>query len=402
MNETMHPQRAEPPLALPMSAFLDDAPSSFVPPQITQKRFSVISWVGGIVEWCFGLACLLVMLAVLASIPILQFFSLGYLLESGGRIARTGKLREGLIGIRTAARFGGMIVCCWLFLLPVRFVADLARSAALIEPDSPVAKNWRFGLLALTALTVFHLVTALANGGRIRHFLSPFNLYFIVRKMIAGGFYQRTRDAVWDAVMDLRLAYYFRLGLLGFVAAMAWILIPVTLIALGRSTIPLAPLFGIAGAFLLAFVVMYLPFMQLRFAQLNQFLAAFNLLEIRRVYARAPWMFAFAFIMTLLFALPLYLLKIEVVPQEAAWLPSLVFILFIYPSRLLAGWALARATRRETPRHWFFRWTGRLPFLPVAAFYVLVIFFTQFTSWSGIWSLYEQHAFSLPVPFVGL
>jgi hypothetical protein len=37
----------------------------------------------------------------------------------------------------------------------------------------------------------------------------------------------------------------------------------------------------------------------------------------------------------------------------------------------------------------------------VAGFYVLIVFFTQFTSWTGVWSLYEQHAFLVPVPFFG-
>ena len=33
---------------------------------------------------------------------------------------------------------------------------------------------------------------------------------------------------------------------------------------------------------------------------------------------------------------------------------------------------------------------------------VVIVFFTQYLSWSGVWSLYEQHAFLLPVPFVGM
>jgi hypothetical protein len=98
----------------------------------------------------------------------------------------------------------------------------------------------------------------------------------------------------------------------------------------------------------------------------------------------------------------LYLLKIEMVPREAAWLPSLVFLAFIFPARLLTGWALGRAVPRKTPRHWFFRWTGRLAFLPAASFYVTIVFFTQYTSWNGVWSLYEQHAFLVPVPFFGM
>ena len=39
--------------------------------------------------------------------------------------------------------------------------------------------------------------------------------------------------------------------------------------------------------------------------------------------------------------------------------------------------------------------------LPVVAAYVLIVFLAQYTSWGGLWSLYEQHAFLLPVPFLG-
>jgi hypothetical protein len=140
----------------------------------------------------------------------------------------------------------------------------------------------------------------------------------------------------------------------------------------------------------------------MRLAATNRLMAVFDWRATRREFARAPWAFAFSFVITLLFALPLYLLKIEIVPREAAWLPSLVFIIFILPARLLTGWALSRAARRQQPRHWFFRWTGRLPFLPAALFYVLIVFFTQYTSWNGAWSLYEQHAFLVPVPFFGM
>jgi len=39
-----------------------------------------------------------------------------------------------------------------------------------------------------------------------------------------------------------------------------------------------------------------------------------------------------------------------------------------------------------------------LVFWPAATAYVVVVFFTQFTSWNGVWSLFEQHAFLVPVP----
>jgi hypothetical protein len=69
------------------------------------------------------------------------------------------------------------------------------------------------------------------------------------------------------------------------------------------------------------------------------------------------------------------------------------------PARLLSGLAFGRAIRREMARHWFFRWTSRLSMLGVVTVYVVIVFFSQCAAWGGIFGLYEQHAFLLPVPF---
>ena len=100
-------------------------------------------------------------------------------------------------------------------------------------------------------------------------------------------------------------------------------------------------------------------------------------------------------------AIPLYLLKIEMVPREAAWLPSLLFVGFLFPARLACGWAYARGAPARTARHWVWRGMGRLGMVPDRRLYVLIVFLAQYTSWGGVWSLYEQHAFLLPVPFLG-
>ncbi|HZY87643.1 MAG TPA: hypothetical protein VFE78_22580, partial [Gemmataceae bacterium] len=318
------------------------------------------------------------------------------------RVARTGRLRNGFIGVRLAARLGSAIAASWLLLLPVRIVAGMAHSANVIDPGGTVDRGWRIGLLVLIGATALHVAAACARGGRLRYFVWPFNVFWLLRRLLRGGYYAEARDAVWDTAMALRLPYYFWLGFRGFVGALAWLALPVSLLAFGRVGTPGATLLAFLGALLLALVLLYLPFLQMRLAITNRLSAVFALRAARAEYRRAPWAYAFAFFVTLLFALPLYLLKIEVVPREAAWLPSLVFIAFIFPARLLTGWAVARATRRLEPRHWFFRWTGRLPLLPAALFYVLIVFFTQYTSWNGVWSLYEQHAFLLPVPFFGL
>ena len=388
------------PATLPADAPLDVLPGD-VRPTVNPLLWCIRA-VASVVEWFFGLAVLMIGLAVLAALPVLQFLSLGYLLEAGGRVARTGRLRDGFIGVRLAARLGGVVLGCWLMLLPVRLVADLAYSAQIIDPGGRIAAAWRIGLFVLIGVTALHIGLACARGGRLRYFFWPFNFVWLLVRLWRGGYYSEARDAVWDTTMAMRLPYYFSLGFRGFVGALCWLAVPITLLALGRLPAPGAPLLGFLGSLLLALVLLYLPFLQTRLAMKNRLSAVFNLLEARREYRRAPWAYAFAFVVTLLFALPLYLLKIEMVPREAAWLPSLVFIAFIYPARLLTGWALGRAVHRATPRHWFFRWSGRLPFLPAAFFYVLIVFFTQYTSWNGVWSLYEQHAFLVPVPFFGM
>jgi len=359
----------------------------------------VWSGIASAAEWMFGVIALVVGLAVLAAIPILQFISLGYLLEAGGTVARTGRLRDGFIAVRQAARLGGILLGAWLMLLPLRLIASTARAADLIDPDGSVARNWRLALMVVTVLMALHIVAACSRGGKLRYFLWPFtNPFWLAKRLWKGGYYTAARDAVWEFVVALRLPYYFWLGLRGFVGTMAWIIVPVTLLALGRKV----PLLGFVGALALGIVVLYLPFLQIRFAATSRFIALFEVRAVREGFRRSPWAYGLAVVMTLVFATPLYLLKIEIIPREAAWLPSILFIVFIFPARLLTGWAYARSQRQPAPRHWFYRWTSRLGIVAAAAAYVVIVFFSQYAAWEGIGSLYEQHAFLLPVPFVGM
>jgi hypothetical protein len=358
-----------------------------------------VRWLASVIDGCIGLAALMLFLAVLAALPLLQFLSLGYLLEASARVARTGRLRDGFIGVRLAARAGTLVLGTWLMLLPLRLLSSFWFSAQLIEPDSTTARLWEVGLTVLTVLMLVHIAMAWACGGRLRHFLFPFlNPVWVALHVWRGGFWRDSRDAVWNFVTALRLPYYFWLGWRGFWGAFLWLAGPVTLLAIGRKV----PVVGFVGTFLLIAVLLYVPFLQLHFALRNRFRAFLEVRAVRQHFRRAPLAFAFAFFITLLFAVPLYLLKIEMVPREAAWLPSLVFIAFIFPARLLSGWAFGRSLRRKTPRNWFFRWTARLFMLAVTLLYVLIVYFSQYAAWEGIWSLYEQHAFLLPVPFLGM
>ena len=348
-------------------------------------------------DWLFGAAALILGLAVLASYPLLQMLSLGYLLEVSGRVARSGRLRDGFVGVRKAARLGSIVFGTWLVLLPLRFVSSMAASAALIDPQSRAARGWSAALLLLTVMAAAHIVGACWRGGRLRHFLWPRPIR-LVRSLVRQGASAETRDAVLSFVAGLRLPHYFWLGLRGFIGGLIWLFVPISMLAAGQK----APPVGFLGALALMWVLLYLPFLQARFAAENRFRAQFEVAEIRKLFRKAPLLFWLSLFCTLLFALPLYLLKIEIVPREAAWLPSLVFVVFIFPARLLTGWSCGRAAHRQTNRNFLFRQAARLAMLPVVAFYVFIVFLTQYTSWHGVASLYEQHAFLVPVPFLGL
>jgi hypothetical protein len=372
-----------------------------VEPVLPERRgwvWWIVAAIGSASEWIFGALTLGLGLALLAATPVAQFLSLGYLLEAQGRVARSGRLRDGFVGVRRAARVGRMVLGAWLWLLPARLVASLALSADLIDPGGPIARRWRVGLTALIVLTVLHIAIACARGGRFRDFLwPPSDVFWLFRRLRHGRLLGDARDTAWEFVTALRLPAYFRLGLLGYGGTLAWLAVPVTLMALGRRV----PVLSLLGGVLLALVALVLPFLQAHFAAEGRFAALFEFREVRQQFRRAPWAFALTLFLTAALALPLYLLKIEMIPRETVWLPSLVFLAFIFPTRVLTGWAYARAARRAQPRHWVFRGMGRLVMLPTAAFYALFVFLSQYTAWYGIASLYEQHAFLLPVPFLG-
>ncbi len=368
------------------------------------RRWSVRTFrsLASAAHWCFGALALIVGLAFLATIPVLQLMSLGYLLEVSGRVTRSGRLREAFVGVRKAARIGGWVLGSWLMLMPLRIVSSLWYDAQQIDSGGPVAAKWRAGLLVLTILTVAHLLWAWYRGGKLRHFFWPAPLLF-VRRLRTGFRYRQARDGLWRFFVSLRLTYYFRLGLQGFVGAMAWLLVPLLLlVGSTRLSGGGAAVVGSLGALLLATVLMYLPFLQAQLAAERRLAAIFQWKQVREQFRRAPLAYWFALLVTLMFAVPLYLLKIETIPQQITWIPSLFFVVFIFPARAITGWALGRARRREQPRHFLVRALARLAAIPVIAFYVLIVYFTQFISWNGAWNVFEQHAFLVPVPFLGL
>jgi hypothetical protein len=343
----------------------------------------------------FGALSTAIILAVVVTIPVLQFFALGYLLNAAGRLAKTGRFRDGFVGVEQAARIGQVLLGVWLVSLPNRLFSSLHADAMLIDPGSSPTR-WMGRLSTISAIVAFYVVVAaLSQGGHLVHFLRPLRAF---RRSLAairsGGYFGQAQANAKRFVTGFAVPQIFWLGLRGYIGAGLWIVVPTSLIALGRK----GPVALLGGAMLVG-VLMYLPFLQIHFAVHGELRRMFQVQSVRYLFARAPIAFLFAFIATLLLALPLYLLKIELIPRDALWLPAAVFVFTIFPTKMITAWAYHRGAKREDPRHGVFRWLCRFLMLPVGAVYALVVFLTQYTGWHGLLGLYEHHAFLLPVPF---
>jgi hypothetical protein len=95
----------------------------------------------------------------------------------------------------------------------------------------------------------------------------------------------------------------------------------------------------------------------------------------------------------------MYLFKIVLPPADAMWMETLVFIVSIYPLKVITGWAYRRAISRDRRAFVALRWLTRLAMVPLLATYVFLLFFTQFIGEHGKRVLFEHHAFMLPSPF---
>lgn len=359
--------------------------------------------VGSALEALFGFVSLIFFLALVSAIPVLNLLSLGYLLDSSARVAQSGRVRDGLRGLRGFARAGTITLGIWLWILPVRVMLSFLRDAELVDPASQAVTNLRIFLAVLIVVIGLHLLWALLRGGKARHFLWPAPVKFLQwlgqPKDWAGKFREFSSN-----LSSLRLFAVWKTGALGFLGAALWLAVPVGIL-IGAAQLPnqgLSAVGSLVGGIFLAVAVFYVPFLQTRFAMTGRFGEFFDRKSVGKLFRRAPiatWIALFA---TLLFAIPLYLLKIELTPNEVAWLMNIVFVLFILPARLMVGWAVARAERAERDRIWLSRWASRLLAIPVVAGYAIIVWLTQYLSWHGSLGLLEQHAFLVPAPLLGL
>jgi hypothetical protein len=383
-----------------ISVFLDDDGFGQLPPFPHPLRHPLRA-VGWLLQTGFGIVSLIFLLAVLAVVPVVNFFVLGYLLEAEARVARTGKLRYAFHLIDVAPRVGAIALGFWLWLIPLRLLTGVAADAAIISPGSETAVTLRVLTLVAAVLVGIHLLLALARGGSLSCFFRPLkNLIWFVPRIRSGEYWVQADWHLRSYFHGFRLKHHFLLGVKGFAGALLWLVPPTLLFAAADSSQGGRIILTIIGGFGLVYVFGRLPFLQAHLAAQNRWKAIGDRQAARRVWSHAPIAAFIAILLTFALSLPLYLLKIRLLPEDAMWVATLVFIVSIYPARIVTGWAYSRGMRRDKPRsRWWLRWGMRLLGFAAVIFYTFILFFVQDISEHGKLALFEHHAFLLPVPF---
>jgi hypothetical protein len=300
-----------------------------------------------------------------------------------------------------APRLGGIAFGIWFWLLVVRLVADAASDAETIAPGTVIAGAWRIALVVVSIGVGTHIVLALSRGGGFWCFFRPIkNTRWLLGQVESGGYFLKAEAAVREFISALRIPHHFWLGLRGFAGTFLWLFIPTIMFgALQDPDKPVQILATLFGGVCLLLVLGWAPFLQAHFAAENRFRAFRELATIRELWRRKPVLWFLAVVILYALSLPLYLFKVAVPPRDALWYFTLIFVVTIYPAKILVAWAYSRAVRKEKRQWPAIRWLFGIALVPLMAFYLFLLFFTPAIGATGRRVLFEHHALLLPTPF---
>ena len=203
-------------------------------PNPWKHPFAALRWIPARI---FGLASLTLILAVVAAIPVLNFFALGYLLEAEGRVARTGKLRDAFPLVAIAPRIGTIVLGTGFWILSLRLFSLYVADAQTIAPAGTTTGQLRILLILLAAGTVLHLCLALARGGGLGCFFRPFkNAIWLRNRLQRGDYWIYAGEHLRSFIVALRLKHHFWLGIRGYLGAAIWLFPPTALLAVGDGS----------------------------------------------------------------------------------------------------------------------------------------------------------------------
>lgn len=374
---------------------------STIPLSVTRRSW--LGWSVFLLGAMLDYFVLLVMIAVVAAVPILQFASLGYLLLAAARLADRQPWRNCLPGMRQAGRFGRFALLAGVLYLPVLLTIDLAYSAELMQPNTRPAFLWRLGAALLSGFWLVHVSWAAFRGGRWWQLLWPAPLRFF-KEFWRPGTWATAGDRLLTYVVDLQLPKLWWLGARATIAAFLWMVIPVSLMIIGQRTqhFEIAPVLGLIGAVGLTWLMFYLPYLQIEFARTGNLSCFIQPGTIRKQFAMTPFVYALSLVVVCILAIPLYILRIEATPSDLLWLPSIVFVALMLPGKLALGWAMgrskSRADRMLPPRGLLIRWFSKGFGLAGVLMYVGSLYLAQLVAGQGVMVMYFQHMFLAPNP----
>ena len=198
-------------------------------PHPLRRPFAALGW---IVRALFGIGSLIVMLALIAAIPIVNFLAFGYLLEVEARVARTGKLRNAFLLLDVAPRLGSIALGIWLWLIPLRYLGLLRNDAYWLDPQGAASRRLEFFVPLAAFLVGTHICLALARGGSLSCFFRPIkNVRWLLQRWRQGDYWAIATAGIQDVLHRLRLKHHFWLGVRGFAGALCWLALPSALLA---------------------------------------------------------------------------------------------------------------------------------------------------------------------------
>lgn len=370
-------------------------------PNVLRRPVAALVW---ILQFSFGLISVLVMLAVSATIPVLNLLALGYLLDAQSQIARTGRWWRGMPQLPAAARLGTIILGCGLALLPVWYLADVAHEAALIAPGSWSARSRQIYLIATCVAVAVYLTLAIARGGSLGCFLRPIkNVRWFIAQYRRGDYWEHAHTALVQFLAALRLSQRLWIGTCGFLGTVLWLIGPALLFAAMQDPAKTwQQLSVLVGGICLVPVLAWLPFLQVHFSAENRMSAVFELRKVRELFAHAPLAWFIATVIFYAASIPLFLwsawYKMQIEPHRAIIDLTVISVTTMYPARMFVAWAYFRATQR--PRKWAgWRWI-LMPVLGVLlGAFVYLLFLSSMTAEFGRHWLNQYHSLLLPIPW---
>lgn len=329
-------------------------------------------------------------LAWIATIPVVQILSLGFLVEVTHRVIQTGRIRDGIVGREKGWFLFKLLIGISLSLLPLYLVSNMRFDAWLIAPGSNRYQQLQRWETAIFVFTVLHLLGAGLCGTRLRHFLWPILLpwYMMtgtVKWILNRSLFRRVIDAsfgrvfpkttaaffhsqplsqwfvpavlwrhirqgtliseasqrFWGFIGSLRLVHYAKQGFGALVGVSLWFAGPTFWVLTStRSTAP--PIQGITYLLFLGhlfLVLLYFPFAHSRYCKTGNVWSYFQWRKAGRTFQYSPMRLTIAMLFSLLLSTPLWFMRIAMVPYDLWWIFSLFYVALLWPTWMLWGWA---------------------------------------------------------------